>query len=78
VQPTPSPSPAHPNLQSQLLDDRFKTSTSPLAKIDFKNYSYPLPRGWHFILFTPTAPQPVIGPDGRHQCVQRLPDRCQS
>ena len=46
VQPTPSPSPAHPNLQSQLLDDRFKTSTSPLAKIDFKNYSYPLPRGW--------------------------------
>ena len=24
----------------------------------------PLPRGWHFILFTPTAPQTVIGPDG--------------
>jgi len=23
-----------------------------------------LPRGWHFILFTPTAPQTVIGPDG--------------
>jgi 3-methylfumaryl-CoA hydratase len=24
----------------------------------------PLPRGWHFILFTPTTPQTVIGPDG--------------
>lgn len=24
----------------------------------------PLPRGWHFILFTPTAPQTTIGPDG--------------
>lgn len=24
----------------------------------------PLPRGWHFILFTPTAPQNAIGPDG--------------
>jgi 3-methylfumaryl-CoA hydratase len=24
----------------------------------------PLPRGWHFILFTPTAPQTVIGLDG--------------
>jgi 3-methylfumaryl-CoA hydratase len=24
----------------------------------------PLPRGWHFILFTPTAPQTMIGPDG--------------
>ncbi len=24
----------------------------------------PLPRGWHFILFTPTDPQTIIGPDG--------------
>jgi 3-methylfumaryl-CoA hydratase len=24
----------------------------------------PLPRGWHFILFTPTASQRLIGPDG--------------
>jgi 3-methylfumaryl-CoA hydratase len=24
----------------------------------------PLPRGWHFVLFTPTAPQTAIGPDG--------------
>lgn len=41
-----SPTPSHPNLQSEMLDDRFKTSNSPLAKIDFKNYTYPLPRGW--------------------------------
>jgi len=45
-QPTPSPLPAHPNLQSEITDDRFKTGNSPLSKIDFTNYSYPLPRGW--------------------------------
>jgi len=43
---TPSPSPARPNLQTELLDDRFKNSTSPLANVDFKNFTYPLPRGW--------------------------------
>ena len=46
TQPTPVASPAHPNLQSQILDDRFRSSESPLAKVDFKNYSYPLPHGW--------------------------------
>jgi len=46
VQPLPSASPAHPNLQSEILDDRFRSTKSPLAKIDFKNYSYPLPHGW--------------------------------
>lgn len=35
-----------PNLQAELLDDRNKTSDSPLATLDFKNYTYPLPRGW--------------------------------
>jgi hypothetical protein len=46
IQPTPSASPSRPNLQSEVLDDRFKTSNSPLASVDFKNYSYPLPHGW--------------------------------
>lgn len=46
IQPTPNASPSRPNLQSEILDDRFKTSTSPLASVDFKNYSYPLPHGW--------------------------------
>jgi len=46
AQPTPIASPARPNLQSEILDDRFKTSNSPLASVDFKNYSYPLPHGW--------------------------------
>jgi hypothetical protein len=42
----PTPSPARPNLQSEVTDDRFKTTNSPLGSIDFKNYSYPLPHGW--------------------------------
>jgi len=46
AQPTTSASPARPNLQSQILDDRFKSSTSPLSNVDFKNFAYPLPRGW--------------------------------
>jgi hypothetical protein len=44
--PTASASPVRPNLQSEILDDRFKSSKSPLASIDFKNYSFPLPHGW--------------------------------
>lgn len=43
---TPAPTAALPNLQSELLDDRNKTTTSPVGKFDFKNYSYELPRGW--------------------------------
>lgn len=35
-----------PNLQKEILDDRFKTTTSPLGTFDFKNFTYPLPRGW--------------------------------
>jgi len=35
-----------PNLQAEILDDRFKDSASPLSSFDFKNFTYPLPRGW--------------------------------
>ena len=43
---TPSPTPSVPNLQSELLDNRDKTTDSPIGKFDFKNYTYELPRGW--------------------------------
>lgn len=46
AQPTPVPTPAIPNLQAELLDGRSKTSEGPLGKFDFKNFTYPLPRGW--------------------------------
>ncbi|HEV8590616.1 MAG TPA: hypothetical protein VGQ55_00830, partial [Pyrinomonadaceae bacterium] len=45
-QPEIAPSPAIPNLQAEILDDRNKTSESPIAKFDFKNFTYELPRGW--------------------------------
>ena len=45
-EPPPEPSPQLPNLQAEILDDRGKTSHSPLVAIDFKNFTYPLPRGW--------------------------------
>ena len=41
-----SSSPEIPNLQAELLDDRYKSTTSPLGSFDFKNFTYPLPRGW--------------------------------
>ena len=44
--PTASPSPTRPNLQSEILDDRFKKANSPIGDVDFKNYTYPLPHGW--------------------------------
>lgn len=39
---TPKP----PNTQAELLDEKHKTTASPLGKFDFKNFEYPLPRGW--------------------------------
>lgn len=45
VPPAPA-TPEFPNLQKEILDERFKTTTSPLGTFDFKNFTYPLPRGW--------------------------------
>ena len=45
-QQSPAASPSHPNLQSEILDDRFKKANSPIGGVDFKNYTYPLPHGW--------------------------------
>lgn len=46
VPPAAEPSPKFPNLQREILDDRHKTTTSALGTFDFKNFTYPLPRGW--------------------------------
>ncbi|HMQ05287.1 MAG TPA: hypothetical protein PKD26_15325 [Pyrinomonadaceae bacterium] len=46
-QPATEPSPAMPDLQAELLDQRGRTTTSPLGTFDFRNFTYPLPRGWH-------------------------------
>ena len=46
TEPILRPTPAIPNLQAELLDGRDKTTTSPIGKFDFKNYTYELPRGW--------------------------------
>ena len=46
AEPSAEASPSFPNLQAEILDDRYKRSTSPLSSFDFKNSSYPLPRGW--------------------------------
>ncbi len=46
AEPMASPMPSVPDLQAELLDPRHKTTTSPIGSVDFKNFSYPLPRGW--------------------------------
>jgi hypothetical protein len=38
--------PKFPNLQIEILDRKHSTSNTPIGKFDFKNYTYPLPRGW--------------------------------
>ncbi len=45
-EPSASPSPRMPNLQAELLDERHKTTGTPLGSFDFRNFTYPLPRGW--------------------------------
>jgi hypothetical protein len=42
----PAPSPQIPNLQAEILDERYKSTGSPLGSFDFRNFTYPLPRGW--------------------------------
>jgi hypothetical protein len=44
--PEPEPTPSLPNLQAEILDERGRTTGSPLGTFDFKNFTYPLPRGW--------------------------------
>jgi hypothetical protein len=46
-QAPPSPTPARPNLQTEILDDRGKETAHAIGKFDFKNYTFELPRGWH-------------------------------
>ncbi len=43
---TPVPTPAIPDLQDEIGDQRFRKTSSPLGNFDFKNFTYPLPRGW--------------------------------
>ncbi len=45
-QPEASPSPVFPNLQAAITDERFKSTTSDIGNFDFRNHTYPLPRGW--------------------------------
>lgn len=47
IAPEPSPTASLPNLQAEILDDRGRMTRSPLGTFDFKNFTYPLPRGWH-------------------------------
>lgn len=35
-----------PNLQSEILAQKNTKTSSPLGSFDFKNYTYPFPRGW--------------------------------
>lgn len=63
----PSLTPAFPNLQAELLDERNRTTASPIGKFDFKNYAYELPRGWH----NPDGTAEVTLQSGRVEPVER-------
>jgi hypothetical protein len=41
-----SPSPDIPDLQTEITDERFRSSAAPICSFDFLNYTYELPRGW--------------------------------
>ena len=44
--PKPEQTAKLPNLQTEILNGKNNTTDSPIGKFDFKNYTYPLPRGW--------------------------------
>lgn len=35
-----------PNLQTELLENKNSQTAAPIGKFDFRNFTYPLPRGW--------------------------------
>jgi hypothetical protein len=35
-----------PNLQTEILSNQNTLTTSPIGDIDFKNFTFPFPRGW--------------------------------
>lgn len=46
VSPEPSPITKIPDLQAELFDEKNSSTNAPIGKFDFKNFTYPLPRGW--------------------------------
>jgi hypothetical protein len=38
---------ALPDTQAEILDESGKTTNAEIGGFDFRNYIYPLPRGWH-------------------------------
>ena len=69
--PSPTSTSAIPNLQSEILDDRNKTTTSPIGNFDFKNYTYELPRGWQ----NPDGTADITLTNGRIAPIQGKPNR---
>ncbi len=45
--PQPPAEPEFPDLQAEIKDGRFAATSSPIGSFDFRNHTYPLPRGWH-------------------------------
>ncbi len=43
---TPTPTATVPNLQERIFKSVATTSESEIGRFDFKNFNYPLPRGW--------------------------------
>ncbi|HEX8738344.1 MAG TPA: hypothetical protein VF721_23635 [Pyrinomonadaceae bacterium] len=41
-----SAAPQPPDTQAEILDENGKTTNSEIGSFDFRNYIYPLPRGW--------------------------------
>lgn len=69
VKPSPAPTPPKiPNLQAEFLAPDDRRTNSPLADFDFKNYTYPLPRGWQ----DPDAKEAVLENGLRRRSEERI------
>ena len=54
--------------QAEFLAENDRTTNSPLADFDFKNYTYPLPRGWQ----DPDAEEAVLENGRRRRQEERI------
>jgi len=61
LDPSPTPTPLIPNLQTELLKAENASTAFAIGTFDFRNYTYELPRGWQ----NPDGTTDITLTDGR-------------
>ncbi|MCS6874937.1 MAG: hypothetical protein N2Z23_06900 [Pyrinomonadaceae bacterium] len=71
-----TPSSTAPNLLEEILSERNSSTLSPIAQYDFRNFTYPLPRGWQDIdskeAELKDGVRPILMPESKNDREKRI------